>query len=65
MARRGACSDDASDRGHIEPVRQCAREGIIAVITAPSLPRIYAQRVASGDSEIEDWQRSPTLEPVG
>ena len=49
----------------IDPVRQYAREGIIAVRSAPSLQRVLAHRVLSGERKIEDRVRGPKLQPAG
>lgn len=59
------CSDDELDDGYIEPVRHCAREGIIAVKTVPTTQRIFAQRVANGESKIEDRERGPKSKKAG
>ena len=59
------CSDDDLDAGYIESVRHCAREGIIAIKTVPTLQRVYAQRVANGESKIEDRERGPKSKKAG
>ena len=59
------CMDDDADYTLIQPVRDLAREGIIAIKTAPSLERVLAQRVVHGETRVEDRERGPKLEPAG
>ena len=54
-----------AQEGFIEAIRHCAREGIIAVKTSPSLQRVVAQREVNGESQIDDRERGPALKPAG
>ena len=57
--------DDDLDGGYIEPVRHCAREGVIAVKTIPMFQRVHAQRVANGEHKVTDRERGPKLKKAG
>lgn len=59
------CTDRELDAGHIEPVRHCAREGIIAIKTVPVFQRVFAQREVNGESKIEDRERGPEFGNAG
>lgn len=59
------CADDERHYSHIDPIRHLAREGIIAAKTGPGFQRTYAQRVANGESKIEERERGPRLEKAG
>lgn len=59
------CGDEDTHFSLIDPVRQFAREGIIAAKTAPSLQRVLAQRAAKGESNIEERERGPALNQSG
>ena len=56
------CEEQTEDP---ESVRQCAREGVIAIKSAPTLQRVVAQQTTSGASKVEERERGPQLKKPG
>ena len=46
-------------------MRHCAREGIIAVKTAPTLQRVVAQQTTSGANKVAERERGPEIKKPG